>query len=324
MSDFKPMLAKDPNWTDDNPPQPILNYPLLAQPKLDGIRATVVNGKLVTRTLKSVPNLSVREALEHPLYEGLDGELVVGDPTAEDAYRRTTSFVMARDKTGEPWTFYVFDKWNELGRHFGERYEAAVSCVTPSTSLDCSALDGRLAMVPTVAVADVAELEAVEASLVEAGYEGVIVRDPNSLYKFGRSGKKGPLNKIKRFVDFEAEVIGVYEEMHNANTAVTNALGRTERSSAKAGKVGKGTLGGLILRALNGPCEGIEFRCGTGFDAADRADLWVEACHGDGLAHDRTGLNGRTAKIKSFPVGVKEKPRHPVWLGWRLPVDFDV
>jgi DNA ligase-1 len=141
--------------------------------------------------------------------------------------------------------------------------------------------------------------------------EGVILRDPAGLYKFGRSGKTGPLLKVKRFIDFEAEVVGVYEEMHNANEAKTNELGRTERSTAKAGLVGKGTLGGLVLRALNGPAEGVEFRCGTGFDADARKVLWKH----------RERLTGKTAKIKSFPIGVKDKPRHPVWLGWR---DMDV
>jgi DNA ligase-1 len=133
----------------------------------------------------------------------------------------------------------------------------------------------------------------------------VILRDPAGLYKFGRSGKTGPLLKLKRFIDFEAEVIGVYEEMHNANVATKNELGRTSRSSAKAGKIGKGTLGGLILRAINGPAAGVEFRCGTGFDAAARAELWANP------------PIGKVAKVKSFPIGVKDKPRHPVWLGFR-------
>lgn len=312
MTDFKPMLAKDPAYDEDGVPQ--IKYPSLVQVKLDGIRAAVVNGRLVSRTLKPIPNAEIRAILEHPLFEGLDGELIVGDPAAEDCYRRTSSFVMAERKTGEPWTFMVFDKWDEDGRRFGERYEAAVSCVAGGT---CTRADGSaaLCMVPTIPVSNSAELERVEAEAIAQGHEGLIARDPNSLYKFGRSGKKGPLNKIKRFIDFEAEVIGVYEEMHNANEAKRNALGRTERSTAKAGKIGKGTLGGLVLKALNGPCEGMEFRCGTGFDAFARQSFW-KSWHAAPAEQTDCRL-GAVAKIKSFPIGVKEKPRHPVWLGWR-------
>ena len=308
---FKPMLAKDGDLDK-------IKWPQVGQIKLDGIRASVVNGRLVSRTLKLIPNQEIQAALGCPEFEGLDGELIVGDPAAEDCYRRTTSFVMSESKTGEPWTYRVFDLWDSPDE-FTRRYAALEDAVEGWMSSNTS---GRIKLVPSVVLPNVAALEAFEAEALAAGHEGVILRDPNARYKFGRSGKTGPLLKVKRFIDFEAEVIGVYEEMHNANEAKTNALGRTERSSHAAGKVGKGTLGGLVLRAINGPSEGIEFRCGTGFDAAQRLALWSEAFGVDTSlagfpATGMIGLNGRIAKIKSFPIGVKDKPRHPVFLGWR-------
>jgi DNA ligase 1 len=172
----------------------------------------------------------------------------------------------------------------------------------------------HIALVATTEAIDSDDLERQEAHLIEQGHEGVIARVPGSLYKHGRSGKTGPLLKIKRFVDFECVVLGTYEEQHNGNVGFTNELGRTARSTAKAGKVGKGTLGGLVLSPVDDSVvpSDVVFRCGTGFDAAERASLWAE----------RDALVGRTAKIKSFPIGVKDKPRHPVFLGWRdLAVD---
>lgn len=294
MPDFKPMLAHS-----KSPDPATLRYPLLVQPKLDGIRASVVNGKLVSRTLKSIPNREISDALSRPEFEGLDGELIVGDPRDPAAYRNTTTFVMAEAKTGAPWTFFVFDLWNHGGA-FRDRLDAAWAVVKPR-----SYASERVSMVATVEARDASDVENVEAMLLAQGYEGAILRQPDGLYKFGRSGKTGPLLKLKRYVDFEAEVVGVYEEMRNDNVATRNALGRTERSSHKDGKVGKGTLGGLVLRAINGPAEGVEFRCGTGFDARTRQELWGAA------------LIGHVAKVKSFPIGVKDKPRHPVFLGWR-------
>ncbi len=293
---MKPMLAKDVDLEK-------LSFPVLLQAKLDGIRASVVNGKLVTRTLKAVPNAEIRAALERPEFEGLDGELIVGDPTATDCYRQTVSFVMAGAKTGALWSYMVFDKWDHPGP-FTDRYEAVKDIVE-----GVAWTDTPVALVPTLYADDASELQAMESILVDAGHEGVILRIPDSLYKFGRSGKTGPLLKLKRFSDFEAEVVGVYEEQHNGNVRVTNALGRGKRSSHAAGKTGKNALGGLILRALNGQFEGVEFRCGTGFDAAQRADLWAEW-------HD-TPFRGRVAKVKAFPIGAHEKPRHPVFLDWR-------
>lgn len=276
-----------------------LTYPVLVQPKLDGVRAVVKDGRLLSRSLKPIPNAEIRAALEHVAYEGLDGELIVGPPTADDCYRRTVSFVMADDKTGEPWSYFVFDK-HDSGADVQDRIWAATDQIaaTPHDSVQ---------PVLTTKVADVEGLIALEADYLAAGYEGGIIRTPGSAYKFGRSGKNGPLLKLKRYIDYEAEVIDVVEEFHNANEATTNELGRTQRSSHAAGKVGKGTLGALVVRAINGPHEGVEFKVGTGFTAGLRGYLW----------DDRADIIGEIAKIKSFPVGTKDKPRHPVWLGWR-------
>lgn len=297
MTDFKPMLAHS-----KSPDPESLDYPVLVQPKLDGIRAVVKDGRLLSRTLKPIPNRSIRAALEYAEYEGLDGELIVGDPTEDECYRRTCSFVMAEDKTDEPWTFYIFDKHD---------YDAPVEHRVQATQAWLES-DEPIQPVPTTVVDDADQLADIEAIYLASGYEGGIIRIRGSAYKFGRSGKRGPLLKLKRYIDYEAEVVGAVEELHNGNEATTNALGRTERSSHAENKTGKGTLGALEVRALNGPHEGVEFKVGTGFTAALRAELW----------EDVEALVGRVAKIKSFPVGTKDRPRHPVWLGWRdLEVD---
>lgn len=290
---FKPMLAKAGNLDK-------VTYPLAVQDKLDGIRASVVNGRLVSRKLKLIPNQEIQNALARPELEGLDGELIVGSPTAPGCMQTTSSFVMAPNKTGAPWAFHAFDMWNHPG-DFLARHTVAASIVREWRG------PGDLVIVPFKMAKDAGELDSIEAAALAEGHEGVIARVPDSLYKFGRSGVTGPLLKVKRFLDFEAKVVGTYEEMHNANEAKRDALGRTERSTRKAGKVGKGRLGGLELVAINGPCEGVAFRCGTGFNAAQRESLWAV----------RNELSGRTAKIKSFPVGVKVAPRFPVFLDWR-------
>lgn len=131
---------------------------------------------------------------------------------------------------------------------------------------------------------------------------------PASPYKHGRStAKEGYLMKLKRFIDSEAVVIGIEEEMFNGNEATTNELGRTKRSTAKAGLVPKGRMGKLHVRDFK---SGVEFHIGTGFTDADKAWWWAE---------DRRGL---MVKYKSFPVGVKDLPRHPVYLGIRDPGDL--
>jgi len=158
-------------------------------------------------------------------------------------------------------------------------------------------------------VACIDTLLKLEQDLLDEGFEGLILRDPNAPYKRGRSTvDQGYLLKLKRFVDDEAVVIGFEERMHNGNEATVNELGRTKRSSHQANKTGRGDLGALRLRTA----EGVEFSCGTGFSDAERDQIW----------RNRDSLLGRFAKYKHFVIGSKDAPRHPVFLGWRDPKDM--
>jgi DNA ligase 1 len=297
---FKPMLAATCEDVE------AIKYPVLVSKKLDGIRATVQGGKLLSRTLKPIPNHFVQE-LFSGLPEGLDGELVVGNPCAEDAYRTTVSLVMSDDKPLDFFgdrrvVYHVFDKNSTAG--FEERLNDAHKAVAGRKSVK---------IVQHVLVKSAELLAELETAWLAEGNEGVMVRSVDGRYKEGRSTlKEGILQKVKRFVDYEGEVIGTFEMEHNGNEATVNALGRTERSSHKENKTGLGVLGGLILKGVGGDYHGVEFRAGTGFDAATRVALWKE----------RNFLLGRIAKVKIFPSGSKDKPRHPVWLGWRSKEDM--
>lgn len=287
-----------------------LRFPLLASQKLDGIRAAVQGGQLLSRTLKPIPNVNVQK-LFRGLPEGIDGELIVGDPCAADAYRKTVSLVMSDDKPldwfkGEQVVFHVFDRMS-----VADGFQTRIGTVRDNIMRD--PIVPNVQVVPHYTLHSIEALDAFEAVMLEKGAEGVMLRDPNGPYKHGRSTEnEGFLVKVKRFVDYECEVIGTFEMEHNGNEPTTNELGRTQRSSHKENKTGMGVLGGLEVRGISGEYAGVEFRCGTGFDAATRADLWGR----------RDSLPGMIAKIKLFPSGSKDKPRHPVWLGWRAKEDM--
>ncbi len=291
----KPMLAVD--CGDINK----LAFPLYASPKLDGVRALTSPDGMLSRSLKLIPNRRVQTLFEG-LPDGLDGELLAGSPTAPDVYRKTVSMVMSDDAPIDGLVYHLFDivadeTFTERHAQLCKRYLRWANTAT-------------ITRVPQYCLADLAQLERLERSWVDAGYEGVILRKPDSPYKHGRSTRKeGYLLKLKRFVDGEAEVIGFTELMHNGNEATTNALGRTERSHKKAGMIAGGVLGTLIVRDVK---TGVEFEIGTGFSAIDRELMWSE--------HVR--LKGRLAKYKHFPSGAKDKPRHPVFLGWRYRRDI--
>ncbi|MEI6297297.1 MAG: ATP-dependent DNA ligase [bacterium] len=155
-----------------------------------------------------------------------------------------------------------------------------------------------------------AEVEAYEQSCLDQGFEGVILRSGTSPYKMGRSTlNEGYLIKIKRFEDSEAEVIGYEELMNNNNVATKDNFGRSERSSHKDNMSGAGVLGNLLVKDIK---SGETFGVGSGFNAAQRKEYW----------NSKELLVGQVIKYKYFSVGVKDKPRHPIWLGFRSKDDM--
>ncbi len=299
MSTFKPMLSA----TVDDVTK--LRFPLLASHKLDGVRAIVRNGVLVSRNLKPIPNHHVQQLFGRSELEGLDGELIMGDPADPAAFRLTSSAVMSHE--GEPAVaFYVFDLViPDPDLTFSARLVILQAKLKQLKRRDVKLLDQA-----TVHGQD--ELDAFETLSLDRGYEGVMLRSKDGLYKHGRSTfKEHGLMKLKRFEDAEAKVLGFDEQLHNANEATTNALGAKERSSKKAGMVGKNTLGALRVVGLNGPYKGVEFNIGSGFDAATRDAIWAQ----------RERWTGKVVKYKYFPIGSKDAPRFPVFLGERAKQD---
>lgn len=294
---FKPLLASAIEDTS------LLRFPLLASPKLDGVRALVLGGIVVGRSLKPIPSRAVQAA--YGRLEGFDGELVLGDPKASGCFNRTTSAVMSVADDGKFLNFHVFDLASEVLRH--ETYKQRLLALSSAVKYHAPA---SVRLLQHKVVNDLSELQVYDAACRAAGYEGTMLRDPNGPYKWGRSTElEGTLLKLKQFTDAEAEVVGFEELLRNTNEAKTGRLGQTERSSHKAGMVGAGVLGALKVRDL---ASGTEFSIGTGFSDADRKKLWTK----------RKGLVGQLVKYKSQPSGAKDKPRFPVFLGFRDRVDL--
>lgn len=290
----RPMLAVNAEIHD-------LRYPLLATPKFDGIRSIVRNGECLSRTFKPIPNTYIRETLFGILsgYGGcFDGEIIVGN-----TFQDTSSAVMSFD--GEPnFTYHIFDYVkDDLNKPYNERI----------IDFDQLCLDDAHDCIEYVIPKYIESYEQLckyENHCLQLGYEGVITRIPESPYKLGRSTMKQQwLLKIKRFEDSEATIIGFEELMHNANEAMVDALGYTERSTCKDGMIGGNMLGNLIVQDIH---TGVTFSLGSGFDHKTRQDIW----------NNQDAYLGKLVKYKFQPSGVKDLPRFPVYLGIRDPSDL--
>lgn len=293
----RPMLAAPASRLDIER----LQYPLLASPKLDGIRV-VVHPELgaVTRKFKQVPNRAIYEALSCPEFYGLDGEIMCRTAGGKLAtFNEIQSCVMSR--SGSPsWEYWVFD-YTDLNAPFNERYRHTAEHVVKLR-------DPRIKIVPQSIVEDPDQLLEMASKYIACGYEGIMMRDPTGPYKEGRSTLRQQwLVKYKEFSDATGIITGVEPLEHNTNVAELDELGYTKRSHMKGGKqVSETMMGKLVVDTEWG-----ELRIGTGFDFALREHIWT----------NREEYIGKHVDFRFQSFGVQNKPRFPSFLRFRKEFD---
>lgn len=288
---FEPMKAATAKKLED------VRLPKLGSPKFDGFRAVVRDGVLLSKNLKPIRNKYTQSLFGRHLFDGLDGELIVGQPTAPDVFSATSSGVTSTD--GEPDVrFYAFDLCDQSPHDtFERRFTLLKSWMSRGRKLH------RVELVPHESLTSLDQVLRMEERLVNDGYEGMMLRDPLGLYKWGRSTLREEwLLKVKRFEDGEAVVEGFEEFMHNGNVAIAGV-----RSHKKSGLKPMGMLGSLKVRGINGKFKGATFNVGAGFTMSQRAKIWSER---------HLWMRG-IIRYKFFPIGSVDAPRFPTFAGVR-------
>lgn len=278
-----------------------LKYPVLASLKKDGIRALKTND-LVSRTLRMIPNESIRRrAMKLPA--GFDMELFNPDLP----YDKIESIVMSEEHPDSSLIeFHILDNFNHEG-NYKSRCESTWNywvCITMNK-------DNKGDIYPALpfTMKNATDLFTFFLNTEKEQGEGICFRLLNSPYKQGRSTlKEQYLVKLARFIRTECIIIGFEEQLLNYNTKKRNAIGMMDRSSQKAGMLGKNTLGSLLVRSTNG----IEFSVGTGFSDTLRKQIWDY----------KEDWIGKTIVVKSKPHGQKIKPRCPTYCGLRNEIDI--
>lgn len=278
----RPLLASNISSIDS------IKYPVLVSPKLDGIRCLKTTNTAFSRKFKPIPNKHIKNLIES-LPDGLDGEIMIPNAT----FNEIQSLVMTEE--GKPdFIYYIFDYVkNDLNTPYTKRLE----------NLNSLKLPKWVKIVDNIVVYSKDQLLKLEEKYLQLGFEGLMLRSLDSPYKCGRSTEKeGYLLKLKRFLDDEAVVVGFEEKQTNTNKKKKNKLGLTERSSHKDGLVACDTLGALIVKYKD-----YTFSIGSGFNDETRKEVWD---------NKHKYLN----KLVTFtyqPSGMKDKPRFPVFKGFR-------
>ncbi len=294
-------------------------YPVLATPKLDGIRCVTIPGerkpgdkcKPVCRSLLDVPNEHIRDLIAtFPV--GLDGEIMtyserdLFDGAGVAPPRRFNDILSdVMNRVGRPnFKFHVFDsnvyEHSEISLNYADRVKMLMSLELPHyvekvLPTRCNNSD---------------ELQAFMSLSLQQGHEGICFRSMLSCpYKFGRSTLRQQwLIKWKLFATSEAKIIGFEQEYENLNKPKEDLLGHQVRSSHQDNMFPKGTLGSFICETE----DGVQFNVGTGFTASMRLDYW----------NRREELLGKLVTYKHQGHGAKTAPRIPVFVGIRPLIDL--
>lgn len=311
---MKPLLADD--WVESK-----LVFPLIGQPKIDGVRALNMTGKLTARSLKPFKNRYLTTRFSHSALIGSDGEMAAEHHQHPDLCRITSS--ATGTILGEPyvlWWLFDFVTVETKGLPYCVRL-VHLSNFIKQMQFEHPELAQHLRQMPSTTIRNLEELEAFDTQNLIDGYEGTILRDPNATHKEGRSGKKPILWRIKRFVDFEFKVHTVIEGEENQNAAQTNELGNTFRSSHQENMVANGMVGAMLGTALADVFDGDtllfsagqEVRVGAGCLTHEQRRYYF---------NNQDEFERLVHKAKFFPKGIKDKPRFPTWQSFRNPEDM--
>jgi DNA ligase-1 len=315
---FSPMLLYR-----SNPDLKKLPYPVLASPKLDGVRGAIWGGVPHSRSSKPPPNVMLQRQLASPLLDGFDFELIVGAPNEGQRTFDRSSRLWKTHNSALPYTLYVFDDISHPEVPFERRYATASERIRALDAMGSLFPEQTVKLVRHSWITSAEQMMLFEERCVRQGFEGAVIRIPTGVYKVGG---RTTLNeqiafKLKRFVQSEAVVLDVIEARHNLNEAYINEAGYQKRSTHQDGFVGADRCGSLLVRDVHPNTEDhkfsmCEFNIGSGWSHSDGEQWWQNYLARKG------SMVGRVLTYKYMPYGSKDAPRHPIFHGWRADCDL--
>lgn len=182
-----------------------ITYPAYVQPKLDGIRCIAIHkdGKCTLWSRNQKPITSMPHLIEQieSVYKSID--IILDGELYNHKFKSNFSKIVSLVKQQEP------DKDHELVQyHIYDLIDSDQSFIDRISTLEVDLPSKYLHLVSTELVADVSEVTSKFKNFREKGFEGLMIRNANSLYVNKRSFD---LQKVKEFDDAEFEIIGIKE-----------------------------------------------------------------------------------------------------------------
>jgi len=270
-------------------------FPVWATLKLDGVLGLRLDHTLKSRTRKLIPNEIVRNR-SVIMPGGTQCEIYTPELDFNTISGIVRTKINPNKVLSEKLEFHILDNFANMDWPYCQR----IGCIN-SFMLD---MPNYVKFQIPVECADATALFKLWQKYDSENGEGICWRPVRSRYKQGRpTWNEQLLFKYARFVYEEGTVVGFEEQLENTNPDNYNAVGKMHRSKDQSGMVPKNTLGALWLRQ-----EGkLDFKVSSGFSAAQAKEIWL----------NQSKYMGKLARYKSKPHGRLNKPRSPVFDGWR-------
>ena len=254
-----------------------LSYPMLCSPKYDGIRVYNNTVMWLTRDEKPIPNFGVRRQLEQSGIVNLDGEIVLGTDF------QMTSSVFRGQRVPETFQFYVFDFYQCGDLPYKDRLAALNAIILPDW---CHVVQQTWAW----STEDVLLQMDISLRQKYPQGEGVMLRRPDAKIRYNRSTKASrELIAIKATDETVGTIVG-YEQMVSSGDKTRQEYMRLVPK-----------LGSFVV---NHPQFAESFTVGSGFTDSQRLLFWEK----------RDSFIGQQVRFRYVPCGIKDAPRHPVFL----------
>ena len=246
-----------------------LDYPVIVQQKFDGVRCFLSNQGARTRTDKKIVNNYIGSQIEKYCHEGMDGEIIIPGLEFSDVNGVVRSESSFEERNFQ---FIIFD-W---AKYSDQPYTARYNYMRDLVAV---ARPDNIKIVKNSLCNNSEQVQFLFNYHIQKGDEGIIIRDPNGYYKYGRSTvREGALLKLKYESTGTARIISVHP-LVDKEGIVKDKLGAIE-----------------VVSNLYGV-----FRIGSGFTEQQRKDYW------------ESDMIGRNVHFTFQQEGMKNKPRFPVF-----------
>lgn len=295
-------VMKFPSGKAGSPELTELVYPRLGSIKFDGSFCLVYDGELYSRNLIPHPNRFLRDRFAPVLELGQSKQLIfmgeIFDPTRQFSEGQSITRSYAGEMGNS--SLFVFDCMNRKAWDAKNGWLKFATRYAIYRRLIESLCDEYVLPVYQEELLNVTDAILKYQRAIADGHEGLVTRDANAYYKFGRCTKReADLFRHTELRRVDAICLEVLEASERKAGVVPPKLldGRVHRSFKQDDSVSAGTAGSLRVRDRAGREYGVGF--GQSWTAKRKLDLWRE----------RDKAIGKIVEIEHKVAGEKDVPR---------------